>query len=165
MITGNTRSCGCGKKRPLKDWTGKKFGMLTVVSYAGKEKGFHLWHCRCDCGREVNVRQSNLQNGWTKSCGCLRNPGENLHYTDGTCLEMLRPEVMYKTNTSGVKGVYYSKKRKKWIAQIMFRQKCYYLGGYDQIKDAAEARAEAEKNIFGDFIKWYEKERKTGDKK
>ena len=72
---------------------------------------------------------------------------------------------MYKTNTSGVKGVYYSKKRKKWIAQIMFRQKCYYLGGYDQIKDAAEARAEAEKNIFGDFIKWYEKERKTGDKK
>ena len=139
LITGNTRSCGCGKKRPLKDWTGKKFGMLTVVSYAGKEKGFHLWHCRCDCG--------------------------NLHYTDGTCLEMLRPEVMYKTNTSGVKGVYYSKKRKKWIAQIMFRQKCYYLGGYDQIKDAAEARAEAEKNIFGDFIKWYEKERKTGDKK
>lgn len=140
--------------------------MLTVMSYAGKENGFHLWHCRCDCGKEVDVRQSNLQNGWTKSCGCLRDPGKNLHYTDGTCLEMLRPEVTYKTNTSGVKGVYFSRKRGKWITQIMFRQKCYYLGGYDQIEDAAEARAEAEENIFGNFRKWYEEKyqkKKTGE--
>ena len=166
LLTGNTRSCGCGKKPPLKDWVGKRFGMLTVMSYVGKENGFHLWRCRCDCGKEVDVRQSNLQNGWTKSCGCLRDPGKNLHYTDGTCLEMLRPEVTYKTNTSGVKGVYFSRKRGKWIAQIMFRQKCYYLGGYDQIEDAAEARAEAEKNIFGNFRKWYEEKyqkKKTGE--
>lgn len=166
LLTGNTRNCGCGKKPPLKDWVGKRFGMLTVMSYVGKENGFHLWHCRCDCGKEVDVRQSNLQNGWTKSCGCLRDPGKNLHYTDGTCLEMLRPEVTYKTNTSGVKGVYFNRKRGKWIAQIMFRQKCYYLGGYDQIEDAAEARAEAEKNIFGNFRKWYEEKyqkKKTGE--
>ena len=69
---------------------------------------------------------------------------------------MLRPELMYKTNTSGVKGVYYSNKRHKWIAQIMFKQKCYYLGGYDRIEDAAEARAVAEEKIYGDFLKWYE---------
>ena len=68
---------------------------------------------------------------------------------------MLRSDVVYKTNTSGVKGVYYSKKRDKWIAQIMFQQKCYYLGGYDRIEDAAEARAEAEEKIFGDFQRWY----------
>ena len=58
LITGNTSSCGCGKTPPLKDWVGKRFGMLTVLSYARKEKGFHLWHCRCDCGNEVDVRQS-----------------------------------------------------------------------------------------------------------
>ena len=46
---------------------------------------------------------------------------------------MLRPELMYKTNTSGVRGVYYNKKRNKWIAQIMFKQKCYYLGGYGRM--------------------------------
>ena len=40
----------------------------------------------------------------------------------------------------------------------MFRQKCYYLGGYDKIEDAAEARAAAEEKIFGDFLKWYEEE-------
>ena len=145
-------SCGCGKTLPLKDWVGKRFGMLTVLSYARKEKGFHMWHCRCDCGREVDVRQSNLQSGWTKSCGCQRDPGRNLHYKDGTCLELLRPDLMYRTNTSGVKGVYYSKTRGKWIAQIMFRNKCYYLGGFDTIEDAAEARREAEKQFFGKHI-------------
>ena len=155
LITGNTSSCGCGKTPPLKDWIGKRFGKLTVLSYAKKEKGFHVWHCRCDCGNEVDVRQSNLQNGWTRICGCQRDPQKDLHYSNGTCLEMLRSDVVYKTNTSGVKGVYYSKKRDKWIAQIMFRQKCYYLGGYDRIEDAAEARAEAEEKIFGDFQRWY----------
>ncbi len=84
------------------------------------------------------------------------DPGRNLHYKDGTCLELLRPDLMYRTNTSGVKGVYYSKTRGKWIAQIMFRNKCYYLGGYDTIEDAAQARREAEKQVFGDFLHWYE---------
>lgn len=155
LITGNTSSCGCGKKPPLKDWVGKRFGMLTVLSYVGKENGFHIWHCRCDCGNEVDVRQNNLLREWTRSCGCQRDPKKKLHYEDGTCLEMLNPKLMYKTNTSGIRGVYYNKKRNKWIAQIMFKQKCYYLGGYDNIDDAAEARAEAEKETFGNFIQWY----------
>ena len=157
--------CDCGKKPPLKDWVGKRFGMLTVLSYARKENGFHVWHCRCDCGNEVDVRQSNLQNGWTKSCGCQRSPQKNLYYTDGTCLEMLRPDLMYRTNTSGVRGVYYSSKRNKWIAQIMFKQKCYYLGGYDKIEDAARAREEAEDKLFGDFLKWYEEEHSKKSKR
>ena len=37
----------------------------------------------------------------------------------------------------------------------MFQKKCYYLGGYDRIEDAAKARAEAEEKIFGDFLRWY----------
>lgn len=155
LITGNTRSCGCAKISQMNDLTGKRFGKLTVLSYVGKENGFHIWHCQCDCGKITDVRQSNLQSGRTKSCGCDRNPQKNMHYTEGTCLEMLRPELMYKTNTSGVRGVYYNKKRNKWIAQIMFKQKCYYLGGYDKLEDAAEVRAAAEEKIFGDFLKWY----------
>ena len=38
-----------------------------IGGIARKEKGFHVWHCRCDCGNEVDVRHSNLQNGWTRS--------------------------------------------------------------------------------------------------
>lgn len=72
LITGGVRNCGCGKRPPLKNWVGKRFGALTVLSYTRKENGFHLWHCKCDCGKELDVRQSNLQNGWTKSCVSLK---------------------------------------------------------------------------------------------
>lgn len=158
LITGNTTSCGCGRKPPLKGWVGKRFGMLTVISYARKEKGFHVWHCQCDCGNFIDVRQSNLQNGTTTSCGCRRNPSKNMHYVDGTCVEKLRTNVMYSSNTSGVRGVYYSRPRGKWVAQIMFKKKCYYLGGYDTLETATKVRKIAEEKIFGDFLKWYETE-------
>ncbi|MCI5648170.1 MAG: transcriptional regulator [Fusicatenibacter sp.] len=158
LMTGNTSSCGCGKKPQLKAWVGKRFGMLTVLSYARKENGVHIWHCKYDCGNFVDVRQSNLQNGWTTSCGCRRNPVKNLHYVDGTCVENIRSESLYRTNTSGIRGVYYSKQRKKWIAQIMFQRKCYNLGGYDTLEDAAQVRKMAEDKIFGDFLEWYGQE-------
>lgn len=141
---------------PLKEWEGKRFGKLTVISYNRKEGGFHIWNCRCDCGKEIEARQSNLQSGWTTSCGCLRNPKKNLHYVEDTCVEKLRKDIMYQNNTSGVRGVYYSKKRSKWIAQIAFQKRCYNLGGYDTIEEAAEVRRTAEAKIFGDFLEWYE---------
>ena len=156
---GAIYSCGC-EESPVtvgKDLTGLRFGKLTVLKKSENraKDGNPLWVCRCDCGNTVDVRQSNLQSGTTTSCGCRRSPQKNLHYTEGTCLEMLRTDTMYKTNTSGVRGVYYSSKRHKWIAQIMFKKKCYYLGGYDSLDDAAKVRAAAEEKVFGDFVKWY----------
>lgn len=163
LVTGNVQSCGCGRRLPYKDLTGQRFGMLTVVSYAREDKGFHIWHCRCDCGNEVDVRQSNLQSGGTTSCGCARRPHENLHYVDGTCIEMLRTDTMYKTNTSGVRGGYFSTRRNKWVAQIMFKGKCYNLGGYACLEEAAAARAEAEDKLFGDFLQWYAQAHSAGE--
>ena len=81
-----------------------------------------LWVCRCDCGNITEVTKRRLVTGSTRSCGCRRSPQKNLHYTEGTCLEMLRTDTMYKTNTSGVRGVYYSSKRHKWIARSCSRR-------------------------------------------
>lgn len=50
---------------------GERFGRLTVISYAGKEKGFHMWECICDCGKTKIVRENSLKIGNTSSCGCL----------------------------------------------------------------------------------------------
>ena len=51
---------------------GQKFGRLTVLYDTGKRKYGHvIWHCKCDCGNECDVRSSNLKTGSTKSCGCL----------------------------------------------------------------------------------------------
>ena len=67
LRTGHTKSCG-HIRPPRLDLIGKKFGHLTVISWVGNSK----WHCKCDCGTEVNVQTSNLRNGPTKSCGCYQ---------------------------------------------------------------------------------------------
>src|SRR3972149_6170 len=52
------------------DLTDKKFGKLTVVCYAGKNKfGGSLWKCICECGREKTVMALHLRNGRTRTCG------------------------------------------------------------------------------------------------
>lgn len=46
-------------------------------------------------------------------------------------------------NTTGVTGVYFSKARKKYVAQIRVNYKPIFLGNYDTLEEAAAARAEA----------------------
>lgn len=52
---------------------GKKFGMLTVSKFLGKEKNKPpMYECLCDCGNTAVVRGDKLSGGITKSCGCIR---------------------------------------------------------------------------------------------
>lgn len=79
LLCSYKKSCGCLSHPPLKDYVGKRFGMLTVLEYAGKRDGMHRWRCLCDCGNETIVGQTLLQSGRTKSCGCNGSPPmENL---------------------------------------------------------------------------------------
>lgn len=55
------------------DITGQEFGKLTALHRSDEvSAGGALWVCRCVCGSETTVRQSNLRQGKTVSCGCLR---------------------------------------------------------------------------------------------
>ena len=54
-------------------------------------------------------------------------------------------------NTSGVPGVYFVKRRNKWQAQIKINRKNIFLGYYNTIEEAAEARRLAEIEYFGEF--------------
>lgn len=67
-------SCGCQKnKDKIKDITGQKFGKLTAVYPLKEIKGSsYVWHCKCECGNEIDVRLSSLTSGNTNSCGCQR---------------------------------------------------------------------------------------------
>ena len=55
------------------DITGIKFGKLTAIKIddSPKHKRTHWW-CRCDCGSIRSVSISDLRNGHTKSCGCIK---------------------------------------------------------------------------------------------
>lgn len=61
---------------------GKEYGRLTVLSEMVERSGSNGEHklmCRCQCGERVGVRRSNLLNGKTKSCGCLRSELASAH--------------------------------------------------------------------------------------
>lgn len=56
----------------LIDETGNKYGRLTVL-YSIKDKNNRTkWHCKCECGNEIEVFGAYLRSGNTKSCGCLQ---------------------------------------------------------------------------------------------
>ncbi|MCT6836372.1 MAG: hypothetical protein M3036_01795 [Bifidobacteriales bacterium] len=61
-----------GCNRPIKDLRGEKYGMLTVLGYAGHRGGLVMWTCLCDCGRIGVHAGNNLVSGNTRSCGCQR---------------------------------------------------------------------------------------------
>lgn len=53
------------------DRTGQKFGKLTVLARNGTNHYKKvMWHCRCDCGNELDVVAGSLVTGNTSSCGC-----------------------------------------------------------------------------------------------
>ena len=52
----------------VKDLTGKRFGRLTVIGYAGRHKRQTYWRCRCECGFVDRYQASNLQRGATTKC-------------------------------------------------------------------------------------------------
>lgn len=64
------------KKSRYKDLTGKRFGMLEVLSPTEKrmDNGSVVWFCRCDCGNIAKVSARRLIRGKVRSCGCLSNP-------------------------------------------------------------------------------------------
>lgn len=56
----------------FQDLTGREFGRLKVVAYAGRQGTERVWKCVCSCGGENQVRATHLKNGNIRSCGCLR---------------------------------------------------------------------------------------------
>lgn len=79
LTQGITIECPkCTKKRVLEskkiDFTGEEIDSLIVLYYTGKQdkKGNCIWHCRCSCGKDVEVSSYYLNSPhWTyKSCGC-----------------------------------------------------------------------------------------------
>lgn len=54
------------------DLTGKRFGILTVLSRCGTSKnGDAIWLCLCGCGNETSKTSRSLTKRGVSSCGCL----------------------------------------------------------------------------------------------
>lgn len=59
------------------DLSGLHFGKLTILYETDSDNHRTYWLCKCECGKQKIIWASNLVNGHTKSCGCLKNIGWN----------------------------------------------------------------------------------------
>jgi hypothetical protein len=71
---GHTICVKCVNKRnakPIK--TGTKYGRLVVIKES--KTGYSI--CKCSCGKTKEIWNTNLRNGHTNSCGCLKTESFN----------------------------------------------------------------------------------------
>ena len=165
LVTGKRKRCGSKihkKNYYSQDISGKRFNRLVAEYPTDKRssKGSVIWHCRCDCGKEIDISHNELVYSNLKSCGCQKKEHDQklkgfLAHVDGTSIDMLKSKKLPSNNTTGVKGVYFIKG--KYEAKIVFKKKQYYLGKYDNLQNAASARKEAEQLLNETVVVHYEK--------
>lgn len=142
----------------IEDLTGQKFGKLTVVKKMAKKDSCNdsIYKCKCECGEIVKVVARSLKNKNTTSCGCHKiETFKDNTFDFNTNLYKLNNKKVNSNNTSGCTGVHFNNNRQKWIANIVFQKKNYFLGYHDKKENAINARKIAEERLHGEFLEWY----------
>lgn len=176
-VNGNTlgksrNSCGClqDESRRKEIDPGTRFGKLEVLKRTDEKKHkCYMYLCKCDCGEEKLVRSDMLRSGEVNSCGCLHDHLFKINvkkayvknFVEGTNIPKIISNTLQRNNTSGITGVRWHSRIGKWQASITFKRKNYHLGYFDNLNDACKTRKIAEVKLFGDFLKWYEKNYRT----
>lgn len=149
-------------KHYLNDISQQRFGNLVALYPTGErdKKRYVIWHCRCDCGKEVDISRNKLLYTKVVSCGCQKQKHNQelktfLTHTSGTSVDYLKSKKTPANNTTGRKGIYLVDGH--YRAKIVFQHHQYYLGTYDTLEEAAAVRAEAERVLFDGFVSFYEK--------
>ncbi|MDO5391053.1 MAG: hypothetical protein Q4F24_08220 [Eubacteriales bacterium] len=175
LKNGNTSSCGClnaenihKKRRNSIDISEKRFGLLTAKYYVKSGKYGAIWHCECDCGGSIDTYVSSLTSGNAKSCGCLDKQNREEQHRKlhdmmiaDTNISLIKKTNPNKNTTTGIRGVSWCTSKQRYIASIKFQKKQYYLCSSSDIEVCKKAREEAEKQVFGNFLEWYEEYKKT----
>lgn len=161
---GSTQSCGCLWKEKMNErrinLAGRHFGKLTAISPTSKRYRSHIiWLCQCECGNLREVSVGALTSGDVKSCGCLEKEQRVKNRIEqnvlGTNIGAISvpEEKLGKTNSSGIKGVYWSNNEQRWVAAMTFMRKRYHRE-YKHMDDAIYARQKM-RQARDEFVDWW----------
>lgn len=158
---GSTKSCGCLQSPDL---TGQVFGRLTAIRPTEKRSrnGDIKWLCQCSCepGRFVEIAAISLRNGNTKSCGCLQREAVaetgKASVVMGTRISNIRNSetTLRKDNKTGVKGVSYEEKNRRWAAHLGFQGHGFKIWR-KSFEEAVETRRKM-KAVHEEFLEWWD---------
>lgn len=146
LKNGRTKSCGClneeKKHERYKDLTNTETDNFKIIDRAYSKNQRVWWNCICKhCGQSV-ILNNNLI-GHQTSCGCRRGASKDY-------MESIRdPESLKSTkptskSSTGVRGVYFNKRKNRYQVFINVDKKPKYLGSYTSLEEATKIRREAE---------------------
>lgn len=148
---GLTKSCGClnseKRRERFKDLTGAETGNFKIIDKAYSKNQRVYWNCICKhCGKSIVLSNNDISH--YKSCGCLK--GASAAYMNSIRdVESLKSTEPTAKSTTGVRGVYFNKRKKNYQAFINVDKKQKYLGSSKNLEEAARMRREAEKEYWG----------------
>lgn len=113
--------------------------------------GYHTL-CAKIVGTNKDVKMHHLL-GFKSYDHIDRNPLNNRKNNLRQCTqsENAANRSIFKNNKSGITGVYFSKNKNLWIAQITVNSEKMYLGQFINKQDAIKTRLSAENKYFGEF--------------
>lgn len=143
---GLTKSCGClndeKKRERFKNLTGTETDNFKIIDKAYSQNQRVWWNCICKhCGESV-VLNSNLISQQT-SCGCRRGSSK-AHMDSIRDPESLKSTRPTAKSSTGVRGVYFNKRKGSYQAFINVDKKPKYLGTSKSFEKAVALRKEAE---------------------
>lgn len=150
LESGKVKSCGCLnddlKRKRYKDLTGYENDNFKVIIRKESENHRVDWLCECKhCGNYTYLNSNEIET--TKSCGCLQGASKEFmdSIRDAESLKSTKPTAK---STTGVRGVYYNKRKGKYQAFINVDKKTVYLGQFARLADAEHARKNAEHEFW-----------------
>lgn len=151
LRNGRTKSCGClndeKKRERFKDLSGTETDNFKIIDRAYSKNQRVWWNCICrHCGNELILSNNDI-NHYT-SCGCLRGASKEFmdSIRDPESLKSTKPTAK---STTGVRGVYFNKRKGSYQAFINVDKKPKYLGSSKDFRKAAALRKNAEKEFWG----------------
>lgn len=148
LKSGRVKSCGCLnqelKRSRFKDLTGDEDDNFKVIRRIGSKNSKALWEVVCKhCGNLAELTGNDMQH--QSSCGCGRT-GATKEFMDSIrnpdSRKSTRPTIKSRT---GVRGVYFNKRKSTYTAVINVNRKQVYLGSSKDFEKAVALRKDAEK--------------------
>lgn len=115
------------------DLIGKVFGKLTIIDvgpFLPNQQRRSMWLCKCDCGNEVNLKETQILQG-TVSCGCLRGQHVKAHLPEITHLRDRWGKSLvwrYYQYKKGAESRNYSWNLDEILFDSLIQENCFYCG-------------------------------------
>ena len=151
LKSGKISSCGClneeKKHDRFKDLSNTETDNFKIIDRAYSKNQRVYWNCICkNCGNHVELQSNQIDR--YSGCGCKQNRSTKERMDEIRDSESLKTDKPTAKSTTGVRGVYFNKRKGSYQAFINVDKKNKYLGSSKNFKTAVALRQKAEKEFW-----------------